>query len=114
MMMAPGFIWAILSSLIRWWVSSVRGQCKEITSDLAKKLRKIYIVQSQLRVGKFVVGQNLHAETFTDIREDLADLAGTDNTYGLAVQIKAGQAGQTEIEILGAGVGPGNMPVQAE
>ena len=70
-------------------------------NDIApcKKLVEFNVLDARVGSGEFVIGDDVHAETAADVQEDSPDLAGTDDSDGLAVQVKSGQPVQAEIEV---------------
>jgi len=44
--------------------------------------------------GKWVVGEDFHAESLADLHENLSDSACTDDTDSFSVQIEASQTAQ--------------------
>ena len=69
-----------------------------------EQLVQLHVLQARAGIGELVIGQDLHAETSADIPKDAADLTGADEADGLAMEVKAGQSGQAEIEFPGADV----------
>lgn len=88
-------------------VTGLRRQGTVDRDDIAalKQLVKGNVVDAAVRRGEFVIGDHLHAEATADVDENAADLARADDAYGFAVEIKAGEAVQGEVELPGAVIG---------
>ena len=70
----------------------------------AEQLLKGDILNVGALRGEFIIGDDMHAEAAADVDEHAPDLAGADNTDGLAVEVEAGHAVQREIEIARADI----------
>ena len=81
---------------------------------LPQKLRQLHIVKPAGRIREFVVCQHAHPKAFADLGENAPDLAGADHADGLAVQVKARQPGQAEIEVARADIRLVCVPVDGQ
>ena len=81
---------------------------------LPQKLRQLHIVKAAFRIRELVICQHAHAEALADLGENAPDLAGADHADGLAVQVKARQPGQAEIEVARADIRLVRVPVDRQ
>ena len=81
---------------------------------LPQKLRQLHVVQSAVRIREFIVCQHAHPEALADTGKNSADLARADHAHGLAVQVKARQPGQAEIEVARADIRLVRVPIDGQ
>ena len=63
-------------------------------------------------VGIQVVEKDIHAVAVENLRENLADLSGTDDAGGLAVEVLSNEAGKGKVSVAGPVVCGVNAPIQ--
>ena len=84
------------------------------SAPLPQKLRQLHIVKAAFRIREFIVCQYAHPEALADTGKNSSDLARADHSYGLAVQVKARQPGQAEIEVARADIRLVCVPVDGQ
>ena len=57
------------------------------------------VIQSRILLGELVVANDVHAKALTDINEDTANLACTDNSDGLAVEVESRKSAKREVVV---------------